>query len=241
MFERFFKEGGFDSFAEHESLEMLLYFTIAQGDTNGTGHELIERYSNLKGVLEADYEDLLTVKGIGDKSAKLIKISQALAVKYIQSGFDKKNIIQNVHDACEYVSSLFFACEYEQFYVICLDTQGRVIRACKINEGEISQTSVNLRKVIEAVLRFKSFSVILAHNHPTDNLTPSEDDMATTIDIINALASLNIKVVDHVIACHSKTLSFSQNGLLDLLTQKPFNNEARKLIANNEIMKYDSM
>ncbi|MDQ2087201.1 DNA repair protein RadC [Herbivorax sp. ANBcel31] len=210
-----FLEEGLDSFESHQILELLLFFSIPRRDTNEIAHRLLKRFGSLSGVLDADLKELVKVEGIGENSAFLISMIPQLSRRYSNDRWRKKPELNSSTKAGQYTVSLFEGRSYEVFYVICLDAQNRVNYADLVHEGTINEAPIYPRVIVERALRHKANSVILAHNHPGGSLNPSRGDIEATKVIKNALESISIKVVDHIIVCGEKYISFAERGLLD--------------------------
>ncbi|TYQ18252.1 UNVERIFIED_CONTAM: DNA repair protein RadC [Acetivibrio alkalicellulosi] len=211
---RFLKEG-LDGFESHQILELLLFFSIPRRDTNEIAHRLIEKFGSLSGVFEADPKELAKIQGIGETSAFLLSLIPQLSRRYASDRWRDKPELNSSIKAGEYAVSLFTGRKYEVFYVICLDAQNRVNYAQIVNEGTINEAAVYPRNIVETALLHKANSVILAHNHPGGSLNPSRGDMEATKAIKRALEAISIKVVDHIIVCGEKYVSFAERGLLD--------------------------
>lgn len=211
--ERFLKEG-LDSFEQHQVLELLLFFSIPRRDTNEIAHGLLNKYGSLSGVFEAEPKDLANTPGIGDNSALLLSLIPQLSRRYFNDKWRDKPELNSSTKAGEYAASLFSGRHYEAFYIICLDSQNRVNYAQLVHEGTINEAPVYPRVIVEAALRHKANSVILAHNHPGGTLNPSKADIEATNRIRTALEAISIKVVDHIIVCGGKYVSFAERGLL---------------------------
>ncbi|AUG57775.1 RadC family protein [Acetivibrio saccincola] len=211
-----FLEEGLDSFEPHQVLELLLFFSIPRRDTNEIAHRLLKRFGSLSGVFEADIKDLMEVNGIGENSAFLISMIPQLSRRYLNDRWRDKPQLNSSSKAGNYAVSLFAGRTYEVFYVICLDAQNRVNYAALVHEGTINEAPIYPRIIVETALRHKANSVILAHNHPGGSLNPSRGDVEATKVIKNALESISIKVVDHIIVCGEKYVSFAERGLLSI-------------------------
>ena len=122
MKQRFLNEG-LDHFSQHQVLELLLFYTIPRRDTNPLAHKLVKRYGSLVGVLEAGYEDLMTVKGVTRNTAIFLSMIPHLCRRYLNEKQGEKPQLNSSAKAGEYVKSLFHGRVYEVFYVICLDSQ----------------------------------------------------------------------------------------------------------------------
>lgn len=211
-----FLEEGLDSFEPHQVLELLLFFSIPRRDTNEIAHKLLKKFGSLSGVFEADIKELVKVEGIGENSAFLISMIPHLSRRYLNDKWRDKPELNSSSKAGEYAISLFAGRTYEVFYVICLDAQNRVNYAALVHEGTINEAPIYPRIIVETALRHKANSVILAHNHPGGSLNPSRGDIEATKVIKNALESISIKVVDHIIVCGERYVSFAERGLLVL-------------------------
>ena len=144
--ERFLKEG-LEGFEEHEILEYMLFYVLPRVDTNAVAHRLIDTFGSLSGVLEADARDITQIEGIGEKSAAYLSMFPEVFRAYQRSKLGKRPRIKSIKDACAFAKSLLFGKAYEQFYVIWLDTQNRVIHYERLSEGGIDESPVYLNKI----------------------------------------------------------------------------------------------
>jgi len=208
MYKRLEKEGVF-GFYDHELLEMLLYFSIPRGDTNPIAHNLLNSFNSIDGVMKADVSGLMSIEGLGPKSAMLIEIISELYRRCELSADSKKVVrINSVGDAVAYGRKLFAGKRYESFYVVCMDITGKVIGDGYLGEGTLDQVFIYTRKLIETALRFTAYSVVLMHNHPGGIPVPSEEDKHLTQKCRIALEAVNIKLLDHVIIADDDYYSF---------------------------------
>jgi len=211
--DRFLKEG-FEGFKEHEILEYLLFYALPRIDTNPVAHRLIETFGSLAGVFEAAPEDLAQVEGIGERSALFLSMFPEAFRAYERSKLGKRPFIKTIKDACDFTKALLFGKAYEQFYVIWLDTQNRVIHFERLSEGGTSESPVYLNKIAAAALRHRAAKGIVAHNHPGGNVLPSKADIDTTHDIMKALNTLGINLIDHIIVGENAVFSFQAESLM---------------------------
>lgn len=210
-----FLEEGLDGFEGHQVLELLLFQAIPRGDTNLISHRLIERFGSLSAVLEADPKDLALVDGMGDKAATFLAIIPQVTRRYFHDRVLRdRPKLNNSEAVAEYLIPLMAGRPEEVFYVLCLDTQCRVIYPALISEGTIKEAVVYPRHVVEVALRHRAASVIFAHNHPAGSFTPSSQDHHLTKLLIQALGPLDIKVLDHIIIAANKAYSFASEGVL---------------------------
>ncbi len=197
--QRFLKEG-LDNFQPHNVLELLLFFSIPMKDTNEEAHELIDRFGSLSAVFDASFEELVSVKGIGEKSATLIKLVPELFKKY---EVDKINLEGDILDNCEavarYSSKYFKGVSEEQLYLLCLDSNCKILGFEQISSGTINATPINNRKIVELAYKLNAANLILVHNHPSGVVAPSRSDVNATMNTIELLKSLGMKLGDHII------------------------------------------
>lgn len=212
MRNRFYKEG-IDNFEPHEVLEMLLYFSIPQKDTNELAHRLIMRFGSFHGVLESSYEDLRDF-GLGEKTTALLKMLPAFFNYYMKSRVSDSHPLLTSTDIGNFAAGKIGVRENEVFGVICLDIQRKYINFELINEGTVNSTSVPARKVAECALRNKASRVVFVHNHPGGSLAASNEDITLTRTLTNVLNAVDVGVIDHIIVANGRFSSMSDQGLL---------------------------
>ena len=210
---RFIKQD-LDAFEEINALELILFFGIARKDTNLLAHKLLDRFGSFANVLEASYEELVGVDGIGENSATLIKLFNSVNRYYSCRKDDMSNIIVGLKAAGEFAVPLFIGMVDEIVYVICLDNKGKVGLVQKLSEGTKDSATVSARKIAEIALRNNAHKIIIAHNHPGGLALPSQDDITTTAEIEKALSIFNIKLMDHIVVADADYVSLAQSGLI---------------------------
>ena len=209
-----FVTGGLESFADHEALELLLYYAIPRRDTNPIAHALIERYGSLQAVLTAPAEDLKKVPGVGDTAAVLLKLVPQVYQKARLESVKNEKILDSVDRVSTYLLELFADERNEVVYQLCLDRKGKLLACKRLAEGGISATMLNIRTVVENAVLTGASAVILSHNHPSGLALPSQDDYATTRKIQQALQAIDVPLADHIIVADGDCVSFAQSGYL---------------------------
>ena len=194
-----FIEYGMESFTDIEALEILLFYAVPRRDTNALAHALLEYFGSYRGVMEADLHALEKVPGIGANAAALIKLVAAHSTRYQIALRSHVKRIGSVEDAGDYLRPFFDYAKRELVYMVCLDARQTVIRCHLLAEGASAQVNLAARDVAELALSDKAVSVILAHNHPSGVALPSASDVATTIQLHQALSVLGIELRDHLI------------------------------------------
>ncbi|MBA1335388.1 MAG: UPF0758 family protein [Firmicutes bacterium] len=205
---------GLDAFEDHQVLEMLLFYCIPRKDTNELAHRMIREFGSLAGLFEADPKDISRRCGVSENTAILVSLIPSLARRYFKGKWGDKPVLNASSKAGEYCVSLFAGRTYEAFFAICLDAQKRVNYAALVQEGTLTEAPVYPRLIVEAALRHQASSVILAHNHPGGSMQPSKADVEVTGRITQALETISVNVVDHIIVAGERYFSFKENGLI---------------------------
>ena len=186
---RRFLETGLEGFADHEALELLLYYAIPRRDTNPIAHALMERYDSLSGVLNAPVEDLEKVEGIGESAAILLSLVSRLSRKARIADASQETILNSSERAGAYLLERFAGERRELVFLLCLDRKGRLLTSAS--------------------------AVILAHNHPSGVAVPSSSDEAATRQVAEALRTIGVRLVDHIVVADRDFVSMADSG--DLL------------------------
>jgi len=213
--ERFLKSG-LDGFADYEVVELLLTLAIPRSDVKRPAKELIARFGNLRGILDAPIEAVRSVAGIGAVTPVALQIIKAAATLYLQQSSEGRDSLADPARLATFWRMRIGALTNEVFEVAYLDSAGRLLRdgVETLEEGTIDRAAVYPRRVIEAALKRGAAAVVLAHNHPNASLTPSEHDKVLTRAIVLAAETVHLKVVDHLIVSADDAFSFRKAGLL---------------------------
>ena len=212
---RFIQEKGFEHFEDHQILELLLFYANTRGDTNPLAHELLCTFGSLKSVLEARPEQLMQVKGIGERQAVLLSMVVPLTRVWHRCAMETPERIGNSREAEDYCLSILAGERTERFYVISLNAKCNVLGKRKISEGSLSEVSAYPRMVMETALNYNAHSVLLCHNHPGGTCAPSPEDISSTIQLQKLLNGVGILVLDHIIVAGDRTYSMIQHGDID--------------------------
>ena len=213
MRQRFLKSG-LDAFADHEALELLLYYAIPRRDTNPIAHALMERYGSLSAVLTAPVEDLKKVEGVGESAAVLLKLAPQLYRKARLSDAEQETVLSSVERVGAYLLERFAGEKNEVVYQLCLDRKGKLLACKKLGEGGVASADLDIRRLVENALLTGASSVVLAHNHPSGVALPSRDDCAATERAKSALAVVGVALADHIIGGGGHFVSMSDSGYL---------------------------
>ena len=211
---RRFRETGLEGFADHEALELLLYYAIPRRDTNPIAHALMDRYDSLSAVLNAPVEDLQKVEGIGESAAVLLSLVARISRKARLADAAQETVLNSSERAGTYLLERFSGETREQVYLLCLDRKGKLLACKRLADGDVASADLNIRKVVETALLTSASAVILSHNHPSGVALPSHEDEIATIQIRDALAAVDVHLVDHIIVADDDYVSLRHEGLL---------------------------
>ena len=211
-----FLSGGLEQFADHEALELLLYYAIPRRNTNPIAHALMDRYGSLSAVLAAPVEDLQKVEGVGENAAILLKLVPRLCAKARLADADRQELVLNTASrAGAYLLERFYGERNEVIHQLCLDRKGKLLACKKLGEGSIASAALDVRKLVENAILHSAGSVVLAHNHPSGIASPSVEDYAATDRARAALETIGVALADHIIVADGDFVSLAESGYLE--------------------------
>ncbi len=192
-------ERGLDSFLPHEVLELLLTYVIPRKDTKPLAWALLKKFGSLGGVLDADEKHLRQVPGIGLHAAQFIKLVRAVFRLYSLEQAKEQIAIRSPQQVIDYCKASLADKKEECLELIYLSVRNTVIGTQIVATGLIDQVAISPRKIIECALDASAAAIILVHNHPSGDASPSKEDIELTQAVIRAAALLSIRVHDHII------------------------------------------
>lgn len=199
---------------EHQLLELLLTYAIPRRDVNPLAHELMLRYGSLANVLAAPVQELMRCEGIGESAAVLLSLAGMLrGIPAARTG--AHGCLNTPELAARYCRTLFPAgSKYESTFCVSLDKRRRVLHCDCVSAGTLGETVIYPRLIVESALRHGAHSLILTHNHPSGDPTPSKADIASTKAVCEALSGIGIALNDHIIIGEEAGYSMLHNLLL---------------------------
>jgi len=212
-----FSEHGLGAMPDHNVLELLLFYAIPRGDVNPLAHDLVDRFGSLAAVFDAPIEKLMSVPGVGENTARLIKLIPQVSRRYLISRAKYDGILSSPAAAGRYLLPYFYAERDEVVYLVCLDGKRQVLACRCLFRGSVNSANVSVRKLVETALSCNAASVILAHNHPSGIAVPSREDEATTRRIMAALDAVEIELADHIVVADDDFVSMADSGFFKRL------------------------
>ena len=216
-----FLKNGIDGFAEYEILELLLTYCISRKDTKSIAKELLNKFKRLDNIFKADFDKLSAIDGLGKNSIAFLKLIGDLpSIIYKDELKNKKLVnketlkISNKDILLNYLRNKIGYEEKEKFYVIYLSSSNEVIEFEENSVGTLDRSSVYPREIYKKIINLNAKSVILAHNHPSDNITPSKSDIELTNEIAKGLKNFGALLIEHIIITKNSYFSFLEEGLI---------------------------
>jgi DNA repair protein RadC len=205
--------GGFAALHDYEALELYLFRSIGVKDVKPLAKTLLDRFGSLSGVLSASREELRQVKGVGPECATDLKLVHELTQRIGRQEIQKRTVISSWSALLAYVKVALRHEPREQFRVLFLDRRNQLIADETMNEGTVDHAPVYPREIVRRALELSASSLILVHNHPSGDPTPSSQDVEMTRAVVEAAKPLRISVHDHLVVGRDGVASFRAQGL----------------------------
>lgn len=206
--------GGPDALLDHELIEYLLALAIPRRDTKPLAKQLLAEFGGIGGLLTADSEALKRVSGMGETSVAALKIAQAAALRLVKSEIIDRPVLASWQALLDYLRADMAHLTIERVRVLHLNSRNMLIRDENMGDGSVDQAAIYVREVIRRAIDLGSASLILVHNHPSGDPAPSQQDIHTTRNIIDAGKKLGIAVHDHIIIGTNGHSSMRAMGLI---------------------------
>lgn len=190
---------GLDGFLPHEVLELLLTYAIPRKDTKPLAWALLKQFGSLAAVLDADEKQLCEVDGIGPNAAQFLHLVREVIKNYSLAQVKETTVLNSPQQVLAYCKASLSNRRVECLEALCLSIRGTLISTQILATGSLGSVTVSPRQVVEYALKVNAKSVILVHNHPSGDASPSQADIALTQTIINAALYFDIKIEDHII------------------------------------------
>lgn len=211
--ERFLKSG-LTGFQDYEVIELLLSLNTPRKDCKESAKLLLERFKTLPAVLEANQEALCEIDGIGPANSLGLRLIKEVADRYLETRIISRDVVQNQKDLLEYLKQAIGHKTKEVFAGIFLDAKNRVLSSKILFTGTLTTSSVYPREVIISALQHNAAALIVAHNHPSGDATPSKSDTEITKKLFFALKYVGIVLHEHMIISSEGFFSYAAQGLI---------------------------
>lgn len=209
-----FSEGGAAAMPDYELLELILFRTIPRQDVKPLARKLLDTFGDFNRVIAAAPARLLTVKDVGEAVVQDLKIIEASAHRMMRARVINRPVLSSWDALLDYCHTAMAHRETEQFRILYLDRKNVLIADEEQASGTVDHVPVYPREVVKRALELNASALILVHNHPSGDPTPSDADIAMTCQIQDAAHVLGLVLHDHLIIGKSQELSFKSQGFL---------------------------
>ena len=237
---RFDKDNEMETFADHEILEMELSLVIPRRDTNGLAHALIDHFGSLESVYRASVHELIKIKGMTVSAAYLLAMHMPVmrrTMSYADATI-RFNTMNSTSDAIAHAHKFFIGRNTETFGLFLIDKRGHVISETIRESSSPSHIAIEVEDIVHRALREGASSVVIAHNHPSGDVSPSDDDLTMAKRIYDALDAVNVALYDSLIFYESRYFSMRVSGVLgSFMSAGERNKIARELATSDEAKK----
>lgn len=207
-------EGGPDALLDHELVEYLIAMAIPRRDTKSIAKRLIREFGSFEALLSADAETIMRIGRIGDTTAATLKIVQAAALRLLQAPIRNRPILGSWQSLLDYLHADMAHLGTERVRVLYLDTKNVLIANEPTSDGSVDEAAVYIREIMGRALDLHATAVIVVHNHPSGDPSPSQQDIRLTRDLIEAGRHLKVTVHDHIIIGANGHTSLRGMGLI---------------------------
>ena len=207
-------EGGAAAMPDYELLELILFRALPRGDTKPLAKRLLKTFGDLNRVMAASPARIKDVNGAGQAVVEQLKIMEAVAHRMARAQVIQKPILSSWDSLLGYLQTAMAHQQIEQFRVLYLDRKNVLIADEEQGKGTVDHVPVYPREVVKRALELNASALILVHNHPSGDRSPSEADIEMTYAIRDAAQVLGIVLHDHLIIGKATELSFRSQGLL---------------------------
>jgi DNA repair protein RadC len=215
-----FLDSGLAGFHDYEVVELLLTLAMPRKDCKDAAKAAMKQFKTLQGVLEASPKALCEIPGIGPKNLLGIKLIKAVADRYLEKRLLHKDALNNSKELFEYLYHSIRDKTRECFNVVFLDAKNRVVATETLFEGTLTASSVYPREVVLAALNQHAAALIFAHNHPSGDPKPSQEDIAITRQLVFACKVVGITVHEHLIIGNNRYFSFADEGYISRMNRE---------------------
>ena len=211
--------GGNTLLSDHEILEILLFYTIPRKNVNDLAHRLISSFGSLQGCFSADYHSLISIEGVGHKTATFI-ITMGEIQARIAKNTNELPVIFSFDSCKQMLINSFRGSTEEKFCALFLDKQGKIVFRKIFSSHENNEVTIDIGELLKGTLVKKPHGVVICHNHLSNNCNPSDTDDRSTEKIYLALKLNGISLIDHIIVAGDKAFSYHVYDKLEAIKKK---------------------
>ncbi len=206
LFDRY-ASSGIESFSDVELLELLLAYAIPRKDTNPIAHSLLDTFGSFAAVLEAPQLSLQKVEGMTQRAATMLRLLPQSWQRYDLSRQSETKFFRTTEECGDYLVPFFRGLREERVRILCLDAKCKLLDCRELSQGSVNSAAMPIRRIVETALAVNATSVMVAHNHPSGIALPSTEDIDATRRLKEALANVDIILIDHIVVSDNDYVS----------------------------------
>ena len=210
-----FLNGGADALPDYELLELLLTLARPRVDCKPLAKELLKRFGGLPALMAADPDRLRGIDGVGDSTVTALKIVQAMAQRMLKRDVLDKPVLDSWNKVLDYCHSVMAQQREEQLRLFFLDSRNALVADEMQSKGTVNHTPLYVREVVKRALELGASALIMAHNHPSGDPSPSREDIALTREVRKALETVGVSLHDHIIIGRKGHVSLRSLNVID--------------------------
>ena len=200
--------------SDYDILELLLFLIIPRADTKPMAKVLLDKFKTISNIYNAKQEEIDEC-GVNGKALKYIfELLKTINNKILEENIRSGIKLQDVDTMVKYCRSLYKTMKEEEFFILFLDNKLKLIATKRIGVNGVANVSISQREIIQYALDLKAKNIVITHNHPSNDCTPSKEDIFTTNTIKNSLKNIDVDVIEHIVVGSSSYFSFAENDLL---------------------------
>ena len=205
---------GIDNVSDIQAVEFVLTYIFPRGDTNPLAHRLLERFSSLAYILDADINDLMSVPGINERAAKKLTMLPEILTLYANSKFSKKERLRSLSEIFDFIEDNLRLKKTEEILIVALDPSFYLMESRILGKGNFRNVAISQNELLKFLISFSPAHVFIVHNHPGGSAVPSKNDVDATVNIKNLITSMGIDFVDHFVVGIDGIFSIKENKFL---------------------------
>ena len=207
------RERGADYLSNAELLAILLRTGTQAENVLGLAERLLARFGGVVGIAKASFGELCAERGVGEAKASQLKAAFELGRRLVSAQPGERAVVRSPQDAANLVLGEMGLLEQEHLRVILLDTKNQVHRVAEVYRGSVNTSQIRVGELFREAVRENCPAIVVVHNHPSGDPTPSADDIKVTQDLVQAGRLLDIEVLDHLVIGHQRYISLKEKGL----------------------------
>lgn len=207
-------KAGIDALSDYEVIEILLTLGTPRKDCKVLAKELMKKFGSIHEIIYADDNELLNFKGIGPNNIFGIKLAREIIKSFHKSKLMKRKRIKSAGDIVDYLTSSMGYMKREMFKTVFLNVKNEILKVDDLFIGTVNESPVYPREIMRKVFIYNATSIIIVHNHPSGDVSPSKGDILVTEKIKNICNTMDISLLDHIIIGKDSYYSFAEEGLI---------------------------